>query len=249
MNMKYIRLSQQFFHTQQSLSTFESCPLKFRKRYMEGLKWDNPDLESKEAVERGSSFHLLARRYFSGIDIGLNENARDYEILKKWTDNLKHFFEMRTDTTYLPEYTLRTGMHGFRLEANFDLLIIRNGKIEIWDWKTQNNNQGEGIKNAGGKFEKSLQTCVYLYTLKEQASVITGGSADYEAISMHYWQPDPPGVIVKICYNRQMHERFDILLHQKMLNIENFDWASFDKSLYARHCRYCEFNWYCNMLL
>jgi hypothetical protein len=244
--MKDIRLSAQFFHTQQSLSTFGNCPLKFRKRYMEGLKWDNPDLESKAAVERGSSFHLLARRYFLGIDIGLNENSNDYAILKKLTDNLKRFFELRPDTIYLPEYTLRTGMEGFRLEANFDLVVVRNSKIEIWDWKTQNSNQGEGIKNIGRKFEKSLQTSVYLYTLMEQAAVITGEPQDYEDISMHYWQPDPPCVIAEICYNKQMHERFGILLHKKIKDIENIDWHLFDKSLYAKHCRFCEFNWYCN---
>ena len=39
--MKDLRFVHYFLFTQHSLSTFEKCPLKFKKRYLENLKWDN----------------------------------------------------------------------------------------------------------------------------------------------------------------------------------------------------------------
>jgi len=50
------------------------CPLKFKKRYLEGLKWKNViSEEAKRRLEMGENFHLMARRYFLGIDTGLTK--------------------------------------------------------------------------------------------------------------------------------------------------------------------------------
>ncbi len=70
---------------------------------MEGLKWESkPDEESKAALEKGNSFHLMARRYFMGIDIGLTENVKNYDVLVKWMRNFKEFFKNKTGSRLFP---------------------------------------------------------------------------------------------------------------------------------------------------
>jgi len=72
-----LRFFNYFLFTQQSISTFEKCPLKFKKRYLEGLKWKNViSEEAKRRLEMGENFHLMARRYFLGIDTGLTKRNR-----------------------------------------------------------------------------------------------------------------------------------------------------------------------------
>ena len=259
--MKDIRKTSQFCYTQQSLTAFENCPLKFKKRYMEGLNWDSlPDEASKASLDRGNSFHLLAQRYFSGIPHGLNENARDYEILIKWMRNLESYFPIRPDSVYLPEHTLRSELGGLNLEANFDLIVIEDGQLRIWDWKTHGSRSGSGFKqdetgliNMKKKLENSLQTMVYLYVLQEQVigdegtgylSQIKGKSA----LCMKYWQPEPPHVIAEIDYDTKTHESFRSHLLQLLNKICGYDYSAFDKSLYSKHCKLCEFNWFCNGL-
>lgn len=252
--MKDMRNSRQFCYSQQSLNAFEACPLRFRKRYMEGLRWDSlPDEESKTSLERGNSFHLLACRYFSGIPHGLDEFAKDSELLTSWMRSLENYFEIRPEAVYLPEHTLRAELDGLILEANFDLIIIEDGLLKIWDWKTHETKNGNGaglnennLSSMGKRLRNSLQTMVYMYVLKEQAAALTGNSTKEAPISMKYWQPDPPHIIAEINYDAKTHESFRSHLQQLLKKICEYGFSEFDKSLYSKNCKRCEFNWYCN---
>lgn len=246
--MKDLRFAEYFLFTQQSLATFDRCPLKFKKRYLENLKWDNfPNEEIKKRLELGNNFHLLAYRYFLGIDTGLNEDTEGYVQLNSWMKNLENKFKKDDNRKYLPEYKLRMAKGILRLEANFDLLIVDEDKLEIWDWKTQSkesSQQPRGIK--ADKYRKSLQTMVYLYVLKEQSERITGKQIKCENIRMCYWQPEPPEVLMEIRYNDELHNNYGEILQNKIRGILQYDFSTFDKALYEKSCKYCEFNWFCN---
>lgn len=235
-----------FYHTRQSLEAFDSCPLRFYKRYYEGLRWDKAlDAEDRAAIQRGNDFHMLARRYFLGVNCGLEDGAGDHEILAGWLNDLKGSFALRGDARYLPEYKLRYEGGGIRLEANFDLVVERDGKLEIWDWKTHAGDTPDGASYRE-RLEKSLQTMVYLYTLRERSADVFGREFDFTDIFMFYWQPEPAQVIACVTYSGLLHERFGSRLRQLVKSMEAFDSKSFDKSLYSKHCKYCEFNCFCN---
>lgn len=246
--MNDLRFAEYFLFTQQSLATFERCPLKFKKRYLENLKWDNfPDEEIKKRLEMGNNFHLLAYRYFLGIDTGLNDKTEGFHELDSWIKSLENKFQKEESHKYLPEYKLRMAKGLLRLEANFDLLIVDQDKIEIWDWKTHGKEtkpEQKGIK--ANKYNKSLQTMVYLFVLKEQSERITGKHIKCENICMYYWQPDPPEVLTEIRYSEQMHNTYREVLQNKIRGILQYDFSEFDKALYEKSCKYCEFNWFCN---
>lgn len=245
--MNDLRFAEYFLFTQQSLATFERCPLKFKKRYLESLKWDNfPDEEIKKRLEMGNDFHLLAYRYFLGVDTGLSEKTEGFDELDSWMNSLEDKFKKEEGRKYLPEYKLRMAKGLLRLEANFDLLIV-DDKLEIWDWKThgkESKQEQRGVK--ANKYKKSLQTMVYLFVLKEQSERITGKQIKCENISMYYWQPDPPEVLTQIIYNDEMHNTYREVLQNKIRVILQYDFSTFDKALYEKNCKYCEFNWFCN---
>jgi len=245
--IKDLRHADYFLFTQQSLTTFDNCPLKFKKRYIENLKWDSlPDENIRKRLEIGNDFHLLAYRYFMGIDTGLDRSVEGNSELKRWIDSLKIHFPIRKDVVYLPEYKLRMAEGSLKLEANFDLLVVGHDSIEIWDWKTHSNKFRSRKALEANKLSESLQTKVYLYVLREQICLVTGNEQGAEKINMRYWQPDPPEVISEIKYNGSKHEEFKILLEKKINTILEFDYSEFNRNLYINHCKFCEFNWFCN---
>lgn len=236
-----------FLFTQYSLATFDNCPLKFRKRYMENLKWNSfPDENTRRRLEMGNSFHLLAYRHFMGIDPGLDGLTEGFEQLGGWVESLRKRFKISPEAVYLPEYKLRMAVPSLRLEANFDLLVVKDGRVEIWDWKTHGGG-GRDKKGAEGKrLRDSLQTMVYMFVLKEQSALVAGKELECDKIAMHYWQPDPPMELAEISYSDSLHREFREVLEGKIEHILTYDYAGFDKALYSSHCKYCEFNWFCN---
>ncbi|MCX7747545.1 MAG: PD-(D/E)XK nuclease family protein [Clostridia bacterium] len=245
--LRDLRYEHHFLFTQYSLNTFSNCPLKFKKRYLENLKWDSfPDETIKKRVEMGNKFHLLAYRYFRGTEPGMNEDTIEFAELNRWFIELKKAFPLETGTVYLPEYKIRMVTPGLKLEANFDLIIIKDGLVEIWDWKTHHKDAVLRIKSQEIKLRESLQTIVYMFVLREQCKNVLKKSFTCDQIKMCYWQPEKPNLIAEIRYNEEMHETFRIQLTEKIKDVLNYDFNRFDKSLYMKHCKVCEFNWFCN---
>ncbi|MDQ2087038.1 PD-(D/E)XK nuclease family protein [Herbivorax sp. ANBcel31] len=245
-----LRFENYFLFTQHSLSTFDKCPLKFKKRYLENLKWDNYlGEEVRKRLEMGNNFHLMAYRYFQGIEPGLTEDVEGYEELDRWVSSLMRSFEKEDSKRYFPEYKLRMSKGVLRLEANYDLIIIDKDRIEVWDWKThvkdkENSKKDEKFQRI--RLERSLQTVVYLYVLKEEIKLLTGREIPSENINMYYWQPEPKRVLAEINYSDMMHSNFEKQLKEKIKKILEYDYSNFDKVLYKKSCKYCEFNWFCN---
>lgn len=242
-----LRFEDYFLFTQHSLSTFESCPLKFKRRYLENLKWDSfPEEAVRKQLQKGNDFHLLAQRYFLGMDPGLDAGVQEYEEMAGWLDQLYKAFPRQKGVQYLPEYRLRMSSPELKLEANIDLVIIRENSVEIWDWKTHGSMSPTRKATEEKRLNGSLQTMVYLFVVREQLELAAGRQMDDHCLSMHYWTPDPPHRLADIQYSHEMHENFRSRLKQKIKNILTYDFADFDQALYQKHCRYCEFNWYCN---
>lgn len=238
---------ERFYFTQQSLKAFESCPLKFKKRYIENIYWGEPPEENvRRHVQLGKDFHLLAQRYFMGIPMEDAGAALQSEQLEKWYNSLKRSFPLDKDTVYLPECKLKLNSGRGCLEANFDLLAIKDGQITIWDWKTGSSQNNAENSPRNRKLRGSLQTMVYLFVLKELGYLITGEKMDCENLRMCYWQPEPAAVITEVIYSDDLHEAFFATLFDRIEVIRQYDYSTFDKSLYGRSCKYCEFNCFCN---
>lgn len=246
------RLPDKFLYSQQSLDTFDKCPMMFRNKYIERLNWNmSASREQKEAIDRGKSFHLLAKRYFLGIEPDPESLVNADKVLTLWLQNLKKTFRPDAETRYLPEYSIVLRKGKIRLQAIPDLIAANGEGIEIWDWKTHNTAVQPEPGAAGKRLEKSLQTKVYLFLLGEYAarssdSLFRKHIQSGKTLKMNYWQPEPPGIVTSICCDENTRREFGELIENKIEQIENYNWQGFDKRLYSNNCRYCDFNRLCN---
>lgn len=237
-----VRKLNYFYYSQNSLNTFSKCPLKFKLKYIDNIAWKNDseeDDEYYEGIRIGLDFHLICERYFSEIPIG---NEKCSEELIGWTNSLYDLMKIEKQNTYLPEYEIKIIKNHIRLQAKYDLIVIKpDGCIEIWDWKTENR------RLVHKDMEKRFQTIVYMYVLKERFEGILEKKIDIDKIKMIYWQPQYPENIIAINYSEDKHRENENIISEVIQNIDKYDFLKdFNKNLYVKQCKFCEFNYFCN---
>ncbi len=226
-----------FYFTQNSLSTFKSCPFRFKKKYIDNVKWqDEENTNLKEHAEFGTDFHKVAQRYFMGVSV-YEESFKDNTELYNAFSNLKEYFPIRSEFKYYPEYTIRYSDGNVRLEANIDLIIEKEDEIEIWDWKTN-------AKSDGSKYADSLQTQIYMLVLKKCCKKIF--NKEFSSLKMAYFSPEKKEGIAVITYSDEKYKKDEKDITNLIEKVYNFEWEKFDRSNYIKQCRFCEFSLFCN---
>lgn len=229
--------------SQSSIEIFNECKIKFKKRYLDGLYWQakftNPQIANY--IEKGRLFHLLAYRYFSGIDYNNSDCTQENEELYYWMDNLKKFIAIDSSFTYLPEFEVRISEDLLKLQAKFDLIVFTDNKAIIYDWKVYQKPLGKKNLNF------SLQTVIYRYMLARTYSNIINKIIQPESISMVYWQPNFPGNYVQIPYSNDQFSKDEEQIKSLISSIRDFNFESdcippIDRNV----CKFCEFFFICN---
>ncbi|MGM0436966.1 MAG: PD-(D/E)XK nuclease family protein [Bacillota bacterium] len=241
--MKINSLDELYF-SQLSLTVYDNCPLKFRRRYLDGLYWPadwSENFSQKEIVEKGKEFHLLAQRYYDRGEI----IEKDYisEELLKWFNKLKKFRPYNNTDKFSPEHELRINTEKIKLVAKYDLLYIdkNNNELIIYDWKT---NKKRFIQN---KLKDNLQTKVYLYVLAEAGSFYyLKDNFDLNKMSIIYWNPRYPKQTIKISYNKEKFRKDKKFLKNKIKEIKNLDYNDFEKTDNKKACKFCEYRPICS---
>ena len=240
--MKIKNLNELYF-SQLALKVYDSCPLKFKKRYLDGLYWPadwSGNYSQKEIVKKGRNFHLLAQRYYDrGETI-----KKDYisEELLKWFNELKKFRPYNNIDKFLPEHELRINKEKIKLVAKYDLLYIdkKNKRLIIYDWKT---NKKRFIRD---KLKSNLQTKVYLYVLAEAGLFYYfAENFDLNKMSIIYWNPRYPKQNVKINYSRKNYKKDKKFLKDKIEEIKNLKYNEFFKTDNKKTCKFCEYRPIC----
>lgn len=237
--MTNLREKKYFYFTQNSMKTFIDCPFKFKKKYIDNIKWEVGKDISRRA-DFGNDFHKIAERYFLGVPI-IEEDLKFDEDLYNAYINLKDYFPKNDAYTYLPEYTIRFVDGDIRLEANIDLVILKpDNHIEIWDWKTNSNFE------KARAYSSSMQTQIYLYSIKKISKDILGIDADYENISMTYFNPENRIELAKVVYSDELDKMYYKNISDLINKIYDYDYQSFDRNKYTKSCKFCEFDLFCN---
>lgn len=232
-------LDDNFFFSQHSLNIFRRCPVRFQKRYIEGLYWKGTRPRG-DNIERGNKFHILADRYFSNIPLNM-DFFEEYAELNEWIDALKKYVPQTARGEYYPEYHIKIVEEEMKLQAKYDLIYIDGqGSIIIYDWKT------EQYPLDYGRVFNSMQTRVYRYVMTVGGDRITGRNVVPEEITMIYWQPAFPERPIELSYNKRQFEEDRRILKTFIKTIERFDYDSYDKTDSLKYCPSCEFNYFCN---
>ncbi|WP_320045648.1 PD-(D/E)XK nuclease family protein [uncultured Ilyobacter sp.] len=234
--MRDVRKDKNFLYTQSSIGTFIQCPLKFRYRYFEGL-YGSDDDSLKDSFERGSRFHLLAERYFKGIDTE-GEYIQEKE-LKELFQKIKEKYPLEANCRYFSEYEIREKTEKIRLMARYDLIILKpNGRVQIVDFKTNKR------RLSGKSIEESLQTKIYLYLLKENYKYVFENIRKIKNIEMVYYQTEYSEENFVVKYDDDLHEKNRAFLNETLENIEVFNFNEYEKTE-VNHCKVCEFKNFC----
>lgn len=229
-----------FIFSQNSINTYKSCPLKFKYKYIDKINWRKDDIGSREYYESlqvGSEFHLICERYFSNIPLGINEETNPKFI--KWIEKIKKLLPMtlEDESIYLPEYEIRYNLNGYIITAKYDLIVIKNNKIEIWDWKTEN--RKVDYKNA----QNRIQTIVYMYLAKEVIPNLYNIDMKFEDLAMKYYQPEFEDEPISILYSEEIHNSYKDRINQYIKMIKDVKSYNIKNE---NHCKFCEFNKLCN---
>lgn len=236
-----VRKLDELYFSQLALRYYEKCPLKFRRRYLDGLYWPGDwggNIEQKELLEKGKLFHQLAWRYYSRGET-LEQVLLTGE-LKDWFENLKRFRPYNTVDKFYPEYELRVNKEGIRLVAKFDLLYMdeEKDKIIIYDWKTDRKPFSPEID-----FRYNLQTRVYLYVLQEALDRFLPREKLEPALV--YWNPRFPGEERTIVYSKKRFMEDKLFLQEKIEEIKKLRYDEFMAVNDDNICRFCEYRSIC----
>lgn len=236
-----------FIYSQNSINTYKSCPIKFKYKYIDKINWKFDDIGSREYYEGlklGREFHLICERYFSNIPLGIDDKNKDK--FGRYIDKIKVLIPINQKSIYLPEYEIRYKLNEDIIIAKYDLIIINQENIEVWDWKTEN--KKINYKNV----ESRMQTIVYMLLAKEVIPKIYNLNINAENIKMKYYQPEFDDKPTIISYTEEKHNINKEKIKEYIKMIKETKYSEGDKEFRFeliknnKHCKFCEFNKLCN---
>ena len=235
-----------------ALRLYTECPLRFRRRYVDGLYLAGlpDDPAERRALLQGERFHLMARRAFSGLEPGTLGDPADRAELMGWMDMLRRYLPRRPGYAYYPELELRLAERGaagaslpvLRLVAKFDLLVVApDGQATIYDWKTLR------YMPPRARLETAFQTTVYRYVLCAAGGAYApGGAFDPDRVAMVYWNPLKGGREERLPYSAAQFAEDGRRLRQLVAQILATPPDGFLPTGDRRICSRCEYNPLCH---
>lgn len=229
-----------------ALNLYQSCPLRFRYRYLDNLYWSGlwgASPEDRRAIEKGSTFHLMARRLYTGLEPAKVPDPVEQRELEHWLGLLQSFLPYEpAKRAYYPELELRLNRPNFRLVAKFDLLVVEaDGTATIYDWKTERRLPKRSY------LSQSAQTLVYRYMLTAAGGAYSpAGKFRPEQVSMVYWNPLYPHRWERLTYTEKQFQLDEAYLMNVLGQIYRTPHANFMATADEKVCARCEYQMLCH---
>ena len=182
------------------LTTFLACQRRFQLRYLRQLPWpvEPQDEQWQEASQRGRRFHRLLERHFLGLPLA--EPGEGDPLLQRWWQTFRRDGPALPPGQRLPELTLTVPLARHMLTGRFDLVVIGDEDIHVYDWKT------EAQPRPAAALRDDWQTILYLALLAEGGTALRQEPVDPDAITLTYWFVADPSAMVTIPYSRTQHD-------------------------------------------
>jgi len=228
-----------------ALGTYQTCPLRFRYRYVDGLywsrQWSSTEAE-RTALERGQDFHLMARRLYAGVQPARTTDPVEQRELEAWLSLLQGFLPLTLDRAFHPELELRLNRPGLRLQAKFDLLVVDpDGHATIFDWKTQKQMPKRSYLLT------AMQTLLYRYMLCAAGGTFSPRRRFLpHEVTMIYWNPLFPHRWERLDYSEAQFQQDERALEDLVGRILRTPREGFLATSEERVCRHCEYRMICH---
>lgn len=183
------------------LAAFLACQRQFQLHYLQQYPWPPApqDDSGREVGRRGQQFHRLLERHFLGLAV--DDPGVGDPLLRQWWLTFRREEPLLPPGERLPELTLTVPLKGHLLTGRFDLLVLGEEEVHIYDWKTTR-------PRPEGDLRRDWQTRLYL------ALAVEGGSALYPGaktvaphqVTLTYWFVQAPAESVTFRYDPATHE-------------------------------------------
>jgi hypothetical protein len=247
-----MNLPEGFIFSQGSLQDFVDCRRRFQLRYLIRLAWPaletEPALEAERYLQQGALFHRMVQQHLLGVPVERLSPAVASEDLGRWWSNYLEFHRnLNLSGPSYPEISLSAGLGAYRLEAKYDLVVIRPERSEhseagalIYDWKTSQR------RPERRWLAKRLQTRLYPYLLSRAGASLNGGQAlPPERIEMVYWFADHPSQPERFVYSAQAFQEDEAYLNDLIGTILRLGDEDFPLTSDLRRCAYCVYRSLC----
>lgn len=231
--------------SQSSLQDYIDCSLRFKLRYLERLSYpaieSEPALENEKHQQEGEYFHRLLQQYLIGIPPAQIARLANSANLQRWWTNFladPGLQGIQGNAGLFPESNLSAPLGKHRLLAKYDLIVVRDGKATIYDWKTYRKRPRNEWLSA------RMQTRVYRALLVQAGAHLNNGQPfTPEQIEMIYWFADFPGEPARFEYTSAQYQRdWDLLVK---LSDEIDSASSHPQTDDRQKCVYCTYRSYC----
>ena len=180
------------------LAAFLACQRRFQLRYREELAWPLPPLDDRgeEARLRGELFHQLLHRHF--LELPITDEMVEDKTVGRWWQTFKQQGPTLPNGRHFPELSMTVPIGRHLLTGRFDLLILGDAAVHIFDWKT------DARPRTEAELVNDLQTRLYL-ALAVEGSTALGQPVDPDHLSLTYWYVNDPAAAVTISYSEEGH--------------------------------------------
>jgi len=232
-----------FLFSAQSLQTFADCERRFELRYIESCLWPateaEPFLAYEKHMENGRRFHEAVHRHFIGIEPAGPVPTSDGDLQRWWDAFIAFAPDIVLGRRY-PEQTIFGHIGGYPVSATYDLIIVGDGKITIYDWKTYRK------RPLRQTMQNRLQTHVYPYIAVQAGREVFDISSIFpDKIEMIYWYTDFPEKPETFVFDEDLYRASEVYLIELVERIETLKSGSFQKTSDQKRCGYCTYRSLC----
>jgi len=243
-----MRLPKGFDFSQSNLKDYLDCPYRFYLRYILRTKWPallvDDALEFEQRGKAGARFHRLFQQYLLGLPQStLNEvaEADPDPNFSDWWENFLAFVPPHLKGKRYVEMTLSTNLEGRRLVAKYDLILVQDKKLLIFDWKTSSKMPKKTwLLNR-------VQTKLYQFILAQSGGTLSSyDSIDPEDIVMNYWFSAHPDTLVSLNYSEKTYQEDLTFFKELIQEIATRKEENFYRTSDLNKCRYCVYRSHCD---
>jgi len=243
-----MRLPKGFDFSQSNLKDYLDCPYRFYLRYILRTKWPallvDDALEFEQRGKAGARFHRLIQQYLLGLPQStLNEvaEADPDPTFIHWWENFLAFVPPHLEGHRYVEMTLSTTLEGWRLVAKYDLILVQDKKLFIFDWKTSSK-----MPKKTWLVDR-VQTKLYQFILAQSGFNLSSyDTVDPEDIVMNYWFAAHPDTLVSLNYNEKAYQQDIIFFKDLIQEIAARKEENFYRTTNLNKCRYCVYRSHCD---
>lgn len=243
-------LDPNFQYSQSALQTFADCKRAFYLRYIQKLNWPSeqfsPQLQNEQQIRDGEYFHQIIQQYFLKIPVEKIEaqvvNYSDPKMFTWWSNfltSVKHGeIDIEGAERCLPEFSITSLLGTRKLSAKVDLLVIRDGMLKIYDWKTNKNLPKPDL------YHQSIQTQHYLTCIAHSSFLrARQQSTKIETIEMIYWFANYPSKPITISADGARSQFAERAIVEWIELVESE--VNFEETSDIRRCGGCVYRSYC----